>query len=49
LGLREGRRTRTTISTALNELKNRFCSDVLFEFSLYSLDGIKQGMEIENE
>jgi hypothetical protein len=33
------------MSAALNELKNRFCSGVLFEFSLYTLDGIKLGMK----
>lgn len=33
------------ISAALSELKNHFCSGVLFEFSLYAFDGIKPGMK----
>jgi hypothetical protein len=40
-----GRQPRIIISAALYELKNRFCSGVLFEFSLYTLDGIKPGMK----
>ena len=37
------------ISAALNELKNRFCSGVLFEISVYVLDRINPGMKIEYE
>jgi hypothetical protein len=38
-----------TVSAALNELKNRFCSGLFFKFSLYTLDGINPGMKIEYE
>jgi hypothetical protein len=50
LALCAGRQRRIIIiSAVLNELKNRFCSGVLFEFSLYALNGIKPGMKIEYE
>jgi hypothetical protein len=51
LALYAGRQRRIIIiiSAALNELKNRFCSGVLFEISVYVLDRINPGMKIEYE
>jgi hypothetical protein len=34
------------ISATSSELKNYFCSGVLFEFSLYASEGINPGMTI---
>jgi hypothetical protein len=48
LALYAGRQRRIIIiiiSAALSELKNHFCSGVLFEFSLYAADGMKPGMK----
>jgi hypothetical protein len=49
LALWAGKHRRIIISAALIELKNSFCSGVIFQFSLYSLDGIKQGMKVKYE